>query len=95
MADNGDGVEWFRQSVIDEEGFIGKRVSGNFVMMEPAEVPYLGLEPTGNLPKKRFILIRPPEREREAITGFWLRWNFQATPYEFRLFLGHWSTIEN
>lgn len=88
-----EGLEWYRGANSEEVDLFESRISGNFSIFESGEIHTIGRKPNGSFPSKKILVMRPSGREDEAILGLWLRWNFEANPFEFRLFLGQWSMI--
>ena len=85
-----EGREWYRGAKGEDVDFFEKRVSANFAMLDGKEIHNIGRKPEGAFPTKKILLTKPSSKEKEAVVGFWLRWNFNQTPAEFRLFLGLW-----
>ncbi len=85
-----EGREWYRSASARDVDFLEKRVSANFAMFDGNEIHTIGPKPAGAFPKKKMLLTKPSGKEKEAVAGFWLRWNFNCDPIEFRLFLGLW-----
>lgn len=89
-----EGLEWYRRAKSADVDMFERRVSGNFSIFDSGEIYTIGRKPNSSFPTKKILLMRPSGREEEAILGLWLRWNFDATPFEFRLFIGQWSEID-
>lgn len=85
-----EGREWYRVAESEDVDFLEKRVSANFKMFDGREIHTVGPKPVGAFPTKKILLTKPSSKEKEAVVGFWLRWNFNKDPVEFRLFLGLW-----
>ena len=88
------GLQWYRGAKIDEVDFFERRISGGFQILDGGEVHTVGRKPRGSLPSKKIIVMPPSGKETDAVLGLWLKWDFEAQPFEFRLFLGQWSEIE-
>jgi hypothetical protein len=89
-----EGLSWYRRAARDDVDLFERRVSGNFAVFDGGEIHEIGRKPVGCLPSKKILIMPPLGREKESVLGMWLRWNFAADPFEFRLFLGHWSEID-
>lgn len=89
-----EGLEWYRRAKADDVRMFERRISGSFSIFEGGEIHTIGRKPVGNLPPKKILVMHPSGREEEAILGLWLNWNFEADPFEFRLFVGQWSEID-
>ncbi|TAZ45339.1 hypothetical protein ELH75_34980 [Rhizobium leguminosarum] len=89
-----EGLSWYRSATRGDVDLFERRVSGNFSVFDSGELHQIGRKPVGSLPSKKILIMPPLGREKESVLGMWLRWDFDADPYEFRLFLGHWSEIE-
>lgn len=88
-----EGLNWYRTATVDGVDLFEQRISGSFSIFETGEIHTIGHKPTGSFPSKKILVMLPSVREEEAILGLWVRWNFVAEPYEFRVFLGQWSQI--
>lgn len=89
------GREWYRNASDGDVGLFERWISGNFTIFEGHEIHTIRNKPEGSFPKNRVLLLTPSPREKESILGLWLRWNFNNDPFDFRLFVGHWSEIDN
>lgn len=89
-----EGLEWYRSAKAEDLDLFERRISGSFSIFDGGEIHTVGRKPKGNFPAKKILVMPPSGREEEAILGLWLRWDFDAEPFEFRLFLGHWCEIE-
>ena len=89
-----EGLEWYRGAKSEDVDFFERRISGNFYIFASGEIHTIGRKPKGNFPAKKILVMPPSGREEEAILGLWLRWNFEADPFEFRIFLGQWSEVD-
>ena len=89
-----EGLSWYRSAARSDVDVFERRVSGNFSVFDSGELHQIGRKPAGSLPSKKILIMPPLGKEKESVLGMWLRWDFDADPYEFRLFLGHWSEIE-
>lgn len=89
-----EGLEWYRSAKASAVDLFEQRISGNFSIFESGEIYIIGRKPKGSFPAKRILVMAPSGREEKAVLGLWLRWNFEADPFEFRIFLGQWSEIE-
>lgn len=89
-----EGLEWFRHAKTADVDMFERRISGNFSVFETGEIHTIGRKPASSFPANKILVMRPSAREKEAILGLWLRWNFDADPFEFRLFVGQWSEID-
>lgn len=89
-----EGLEWYRGAKSEDVDLFERRISGNFSIFESGEIHTIGRKPKGSFPAKKILVMPPSGREEEAILGLWLRWNFEADPFEFRVFLGQWSEID-
>lgn len=85
-----EGIKWYRSAKAEDVDLLERRVSANFAMFDGNEIHTIGLKPAGAFPKKKILLTAPAGKEKDAVVGFWLRWNFNLDPIEFRLFLGLW-----
>ncbi|WBY08132.1 hypothetical protein PIB19_00825 [Sphingomonas sp. 7/4-4] len=88
-----EGLNWYRNAKTSDVDMFERRISGNFSIFEGGEIHTIGRKPTGSFPSKKILIMPPSGREDEAILGLWLKWDFAANPFEFRLFLGQWSEI--
>lgn len=89
-----EGLEWYRGAKSEDVDFFQRRISGSFSIFESGEIHTIGRKPKGSFPAKKILVMPPSGREEEAILGLWLRWNFEADPFEFRVFLGQWSEVD-
>lgn len=89
-----EGLEWYRGADAEDVGLFERRISGPFKIFETGHIYEIGRKPKGSLPAKKILVMPPSGREAEAILGLWLCWNFEADPFEFRVFLGHWYEIK-
>lgn len=89
-----EGLEWFRHAETADVDMFERRISGNFSVFETGEIHTIGRKPESSFPANKMLVMRPSAREKEAILGLWLRWNFNTAPFEFRLFVGHWCEID-
>lgn len=89
-----EGLNWYRTATVDDVDLFERRISGSFSIFETGEIHAIGRKPNGSFPSKKILVMPPSGREQEAILGLWVRWNFDADPFEFRVFLGQWSQIE-
>ncbi|ESY48145.1 MULTISPECIES: hypothetical protein [unclassified Mesorhizobium] len=89
-----EGLEWYRGAKAEDVYLFERRISGSFSIFDGGEIHTVGRKPKGSFPAKKILVMTPSGREEEAILGLWLRWNFEADPFEFRLFLGHWCEID-
>ena len=85
-----EGLNWYRNAKDDEIDPIEHRVSTNYNFFEGNEIHMIGRKPAGTFPKKKILLTNPFSKEKAAVAGFWLRWDFSGKQIEFRLFLGYW-----
>lgn len=92
---NSEGLEWFRNTVPDEDAFMRRPSSEGFGMIDGREIHEIGAKPRGSFPGKKFLIMQPGAKETDAVLGLWLRWDFRDQSHEFRLFLGQWSVVEN
>ena len=88
-----EGLQWYFHAALADVDMFERRISGKFSIFEGGELHEIGPRPTGSLPSKTVLLVQPSANENEAILGLWLKWNFAADPFEFRLFVGQWSQI--
>lgn len=88
------GLEWYRTAKTAEFDMFQRRISGNFSIFDTGEHHTLPRKPTGSLPSKKILLMPPSGSEEEEILGLWLRWNFDANPFAFRLFVGQWAKVD-
>lgn len=88
-----EGLNWYRNAKTSDIDMFERRISGNFSIFEGHEIHTIGRKPAGSFPSKKILIMPPSGREDEAILGLWLKWDFAANPFEFRLFLGQWSEI--
>ena len=88
-----EGLEWYRSAEAEDVALFERRISGSFSIFDSGEIHTVGRKPKGSLPAKKILVMPPAGREKEAILGLWLRWNFEVEPFEFRLFMGLWSEI--
>lgn len=88
-----EGLNWYRNAKTSDVDMFERRISGNFSIFEGGEIHTIGRKPTGSFPSKKILIMPPSGREDEAILGLWLKWDFAANPFEFRLFPGQWSEI--
>ena len=49
--------------------------------------------PKAVCPTRKILVMSPSGSEEEEILGLWLRWNFDSTPFAFRLFIGQWAKV--
>lgn len=89
-----EGLEWYRSAKAEDVALFERRISGSFSIFDGGEIHTVGRKPKGSFPSKKILVMPPSGREEEAILGLWLRWDFEAEPFEFRLFLGQWSEID-
>ena len=87
------GLGWYRSAKAEDVDLFERRISGSFSIFNGSEIHTVGRKPKGSFPAKKILVMPPSGREEEAILGLWLRWDFAAVPFEFRLFLGQWSLI--
>lgn len=88
------GLKWYRHAKTTEVDMFERRISGNFSILDSGEHHTLPRKPAGSLPSKKILLMPPSGSEEEEILGLWLRWNFEAEPFAFRLFVGQWAKVE-
>lgn len=88
------GLKWYRHAKVSEVDMFQRRISGNFSIFETGEHHSLPRKPTGSFPSKKILIMPPSGSEQDEILGLWLRWNFDADPYAFRLFLGQWAKVD-
>jgi hypothetical protein len=88
------GLGWYRHAKLAEIDMFQRRISGNFSIYEGGEHHTLPGKPAGSLPAKKILVMPPSGSEQEEILGLWLRWNFDSTPFAFRLFIGQWAKVE-
>jgi hypothetical protein len=88
------GLEWYRTAKTADFNMFQRRSSGNFSIFRTGEHHTLPNKPEGSLPSKKILLMPPSGSEDEEILGLWLRWNFDADPFAFRLFIGQWARVE-
>lgn len=88
------GLDWYRRSKTAEVDMFERRISGNFSIFEGVEHTTLPRKPAGSLPAKKILVMPPSGSEQEEILGLWLRWNFDANPFAFRLFIGQWAKVD-
>ncbi|WP_049730527.1 hypothetical protein [Rhizobium ecuadorense] len=89
-----EGLEWYRSAATADVDLLQRRVSGNFSVFDSGELHTIGRKPKGSLPSKKILIMPPLGHEKESVLGMWLRWDFTTDPFQYRLFLGHWSEIE-
>jgi hypothetical protein len=90
-----EGLEWYRNAESGGVDVFERRISGSFSIFDSGEIHTVGRKPRGSFPSKKILVMPPSGREEEAILGLWLKWDFEKTPFEFRLFIGQWSEIDN
>jgi len=90
-----EGLEWYRNAKVSEAEIVHSRISGNFSFFRTGEHHTLARKPKGSLPKKKILVMPPSGSEEDEILGLWLSWDFDADPYDFRLFIGQWAKINN
>lgn len=88
------GLDWYRNAKSEDVDLFERRISGNFSIFDGGEIHTIGRKPKSHFPAKKILVMPPSGCEEEEILGLWLRWDFVAEPFEFRLFLGQWSEIE-
>lgn len=88
------GLEWYRNAKTADFSMFQRRISGNFSIFDTGEHHTLPNAPVGSLPSKKILLLPPSGSEEEEILGLWLRWNFDANPFAFRLFVGQWARVD-
>lgn len=91
---NSKGLDWFRNSILDENEFLRRPASEGFSVFEGNEIHEIGAKPRGSFPGKKFLIMEPGAKETDAVLGLWLRWDFRDGKHEFRLFLGQWSVVD-
>lgn len=89
-----DGLSWYRHAKTTEVDVFERRISGSFAIFEGGEHHTLPRKPVGSLPTKKILVMPPSGSEEEEILGLWLRWNFDDSPFAFRLFIGQWAKVE-
>ena len=89
-----DGLEWFRNSVLDEKTFLQQPRSEGFGVFNGRQIHEIGTKPNGSFPGKKFLIMQPGAKETNAVLGLWLKWDFREGTHNFRLFLGQWSVVE-
>jgi len=88
------GLEWYRTAKFEDVDLFERRISGSFSIFDGGEIHTIGRKLKSHFPAKKILVMPPSGCEKEEILGLWLRWDFVAEPFEFRLFLGQWSEIE-
>lgn len=88
-----DGLNWYRRARSTELGAYEGGLPGNFAVLETGEHHAVAKQPKGQLPAKKILVLRPSGIVGEEVLGLWLRWDFDDTPFAFRLFIGQWATI--
>ena len=88
-----DGLTWYRHAKATELGTFEGRVPGSFSVFETGEHHSVSKKPKGQLPAKKILVMRPSGTDGEELLGLWLRWDFEDTPFSFRLFIGQWAKI--
>ncbi len=88
------GLEWYRNSVLDEDEYFKRPAAGGFGMFDGREIHEIGSKLNGSFPKKKFLIMQPGAKEKDAVLGLWLRWDFRDGSCEFRVFLGQWSVVD-
>ena len=81
--------EWFRNANTSDISFFVNRIPGNFTF-DDGNCIYKIRKNSGSFPKRKILSVKSYVKEKPAVVGFWLRWNFTKEPIEFRLFLGFW-----
>ena len=89
-----EGLEWYRAADAEEADLFANRITGTFSKFEGAEIHVIGRKPKGSFPGRSILLMQPAPKEKDALLALWLRWDFEATPMEYRVFVGQWSVIE-
>ena len=87
------GRAWYRKAELEDVDPFRSRDIPKFKLFEGNEIHQIGLKPTGTFPKRRILLTPKQSKEKAAVVGYWLRWDFTKSPHEFRLFLGHWYKV--
>lgn len=86
--------EAYRNELRADRELLQNRAAAGFAVVEDHDLIKIKRKASGKLPDRKFLYVGSPKHTRDPITGIWLRWDFEQTPYEFRLFLGHWSKVE-
>lgn len=89
------GLSWYRHAKTTEVDMFERRISGNFSIFDGGEHHTLPKKPAGNLPTKKILVMPPSGSEEDEILGLWLRWDFETTPFAFRLFVGQWAKVDD
>lgn len=85
-----DGIERHRNAKWEDGDPFRSGVLSDYDVFDGNLIHEIGRKPAGAFPKGKILLTEPPTKEKAAVQGYWLRWNFNEVPHEFRLFFGLW-----